>query len=174
MTSEIDLSEAIWPQLSDRRVVIAGGTGDVGEGLVRAWLRAGAQVIVPSRTEGTVERFLDAIGDLGRPDRLHFAIGDASGFDETRAMADRIEAEHGPVTDVIASLGGWWQGGPLWGARQKTGNAITSISRLPILPWRIAGPRACRKQAAINWCWAAVPCNPYRALRSSACSRPPC
>lgn len=114
MTSEIDLSEAIWPQLSDRRVVIAGGTGDVGEGLVRAWLRTGAQVIVPSRTAGKVERFLDAIGDLGRPGSLHFAIGDASGFDETRAMADRIEAEHGPVTDVIASLGGWWQGGPLW------------------------------------------------------------
>jgi 3-oxoacyl-[acyl-carrier protein] reductase len=114
MSKPIDLEQAFYPDLSDRRVVIAGGTGDVGEGIVRAWLKTGAKVIVPSRTEGKVTRFREVLGDVVDTDRLHFVTGSYAEFDEVEALATRITDEHGPVTDVIAALGGWWQGKPLW------------------------------------------------------------
>ncbi|AJE45826.1 SDR family NAD(P)-dependent oxidoreductase [Celeribacter indicus] len=114
MTETIDLDKALYPDLSERRVVIAGGTGDVGEGLVRAWLKTGAHVVVPSRSEGKVGEFRQALSDIGTPETLSFAVGDYTGFDAAQRMAERITAEHGPVTDVVASIGGWWQGKPLW------------------------------------------------------------
>ncbi|MFB0614013.1 MULTISPECIES: SDR family NAD(P)-dependent oxidoreductase [Erythrobacteraceae] len=114
MSSIIDLEKAGYPNLADRRVVIAGGTGDVGEGLLRSWLKTGAQVIVPSRTEGKVERFCEAISDLGEPANLHFVTGSYASFDEVDRLAQQIVDEHGPVTDVVAALGGWWQGKLLW------------------------------------------------------------
>ncbi|PRX09247.1 UNVERIFIED_ORG: 3-oxoacyl-[acyl-carrier protein] reductase [Martelella mediterranea] len=114
MTATIDLAKARYPDLSDRRVVIAGGTGDVGEGIVRTWLKTGAHVIVPSRTEGRVKRFREVLAEAGESEKLSFVTGDYTGFDSAQAMAGRITAEFGPVTDVIASIGGWWQGKTLW------------------------------------------------------------
>lgn len=144
MTETIDLNTAHYPDLQDRRVVIAGGTGDVGEGIVRAWLKAGAHVIVPSRTKSKVERFREALSDLGEPEKLDFAIGGYNSFDEAQAMAGHIVAEYGPVTDVIASIGGWWQGKPLWEVSNdewqryfvgmSTAHAATARAWIPRLP----------------------------------------
>lgn len=114
MATSIDLTQARYPDLSARRVVIAGGTGDVGEGIVRAWLKTGAHVIVPSRTEARVTEFREVLSDLGQPENLEFVTGDYTAFDQAQAMADRIAADFGPVTDVVAAIGGWWQGGALW------------------------------------------------------------
>lgn len=114
MNATIDPDKISYPDLSERRVVIAGGTGDVGEGIVRAWLKTGAEVIVPSRSESRVESFRQVLSDLGQPERLAFAVGDYGSFDSARTLAERIVAEHGPVTDVVAAIGGWWQGEPLW------------------------------------------------------------
>ncbi|MEW5423576.1 SDR family oxidoreductase [Amorphus sp. 3PC139-8] len=144
MTEIIDLQKATYPDLSDRRVVIAGGTGDVGEGVVRAWLKTGAQVVVPSRTEGKVERFREVLSDLGATETLNFVIGDYTGFDEAQATAERITADYGPVTDVVASIGGWWQGKPLWEISKEewqryfvdmtTAHAATARAWIPRLP----------------------------------------
>lgn len=114
MGETINLDKARYPDLGDRRVVIAGGTGDVGEGVVRAWLKTGAHVIVPSRTDDKVEQFRQVLSDLGEPENLSFVTGRYTGFDEARATAERILAEYGPVSDVVASIGGWWQGQSLW------------------------------------------------------------
>lgn len=119
MNEIIDLNKAQYPDLGDRRVVIAGGTGDVGEGVVRAWLKTGAHVIVPSRTEDKVERFRQVLSDLGESARLDFVTGAYTGFDEAQATAERIAAEYGAVTDVVASIGGWWQGRSLWEISQE-------------------------------------------------------
>lgn len=110
----IDLSKATYPDLLNHRVVIIGGTGSVGEGIVRAWLKTGAQVVIPSRTDSKVDRFREIIADGGAGENLHFATGDYTSFDGASAMAQKITQEFGPVTDVIASIGGWWQGKPLW------------------------------------------------------------
>lgn len=107
------------PSLAGRRIVVHGGTGGVGEGIVRAWLAAGANVVVPSRTEGRAARFRELIGEDAADGRLEMIIhnngqDDDGPFAGAEALAERIERELGPVTDVAASIGGWWQAGPLW------------------------------------------------------------
>ena len=114
MSTVIDLDRAVRPDLSGRRVVIPGGTGSVGEGIVRAWLAAGADVVVPSRTQGRADQFTEVLGELAGSPRLHLVVGDYTDFDTAEAMAARITGELGEVTDVVASIGGWWQGRPLW------------------------------------------------------------
>ena len=37
--------------LSEKKVVIFGGTGSVGEGILRSYLKSNALVIIPSRSE---------------------------------------------------------------------------------------------------------------------------
>lgn len=64
MTTSIDPSLCTRPELDSRRVVIIGGTGGVGEGIVRAWLTDGAEVIVPSRTEERATQLQQLVGDI--------------------------------------------------------------------------------------------------------------
>lgn len=140
----IDLKEALYPDLSNRRVVIVGGTGAVGEGIVRAWLKTGAHVIVPSRSKQKVERFRQVLADLDKPEKLDFVTGSYNDFDEAQTLAERITDEYGPVTDVVASIGGWWQGKSLWQiskdewqryfVNMTTAHISTARAWVPILP----------------------------------------
>lgn len=118
MSEKIALSEINIPNLKENRVVIIGGTGAVGEGIIRSWLQTGAQVIVPSRSEGRVAQFKEKIADLGAVPNLFFIVGGTSSFEDAEAMAERITNEFGPVTDVVASIGGWWRGGSLWEVKE--------------------------------------------------------
>jgi NAD(P)-dependent dehydrogenase (short-subunit alcohol dehydrogenase family) len=92
-------------------VLVPGGAGNVGEGIVRAFLDRGARVAVPSRSR---ER-LDALAARVREDhRSRFLpiAGDVGTPEGAAAVAGAVAA-HGPVTCVVAALGGWWQGLPL-------------------------------------------------------------
>ncbi len=95
-------------------VVIAGGTGAVGEGVVRAYLERGATVVVPSRSQGKVDRFRGVLGETGQSGRLHFLVQGYSTFADAEALANDVIAKFGRVDDVVASIGGWWAGKPLW------------------------------------------------------------
>lgn len=99
------------PDLTGRRVVVLGGTGGVGAGIVRAWLAAGASVVVPSRTQARLDELRSELGSDA--ERIEGIVGDYTSFEGALTMAERIGRES-PVTDVIASLGRWWHGGPLW------------------------------------------------------------
>ncbi|HEY0132663.1 MAG TPA: NAD(P)-dependent oxidoreductase, partial [Nannocystis sp.] len=56
-------------ELRDKRCLIAGGTGGVGEGIVRAFLNAGATVFVPSRSAAKLDALAGSIAAKPR-DRL--------------------------------------------------------------------------------------------------------
>lgn len=113
MTQERSEEGTTLPDLAGRRVVIAGGTGSVGEGIVATWLRAGADVIVPTRSVDK-GRQLEAFVGADAAERLHLVEGDYTSIDGAARMSERITAEHGNVDDVVASLGSWWQRAPLW------------------------------------------------------------
>lgn len=140
----IDIKKAIYPNLDNHRVVIVGGTGAVGEGIVRAWLKTKAHVIVPSRSEEKIERFQQVLLDLDNSEKLNFVTGSHNDFDEAQTMAKRITEEYGPVTDVVASIGGWWQGKPLWQISKDdwqryfinmtTAHVATARAWTPLLP----------------------------------------
>ncbi|NBB72200.1 MAG: SDR family NAD(P)-dependent oxidoreductase [Bacteroidetes bacterium] len=98
------------PSLQNKTVLIAGGAGDVGEGLARAFLAAGATVIVPSRSDEK----LDALRDrLDAHDRLVSWTGDVSSEIGATDLRNWIADAVGPLDAVVASLGSWWQGPPL-------------------------------------------------------------
>lgn len=94
--------------LSGKSVLIAGGTGQVGEGLVRQFLRADATVIVPSRNKTRLEELRDLLAGENTQNLItkHADVGSIEG---AQVLRDEINSLH----HVIASLGGWWQGKPL-------------------------------------------------------------
>ncbi|WP_432097024.1 SDR family NAD(P)-dependent oxidoreductase [Streptomyces sp. bgisy100] len=99
--------------LDGRVVVVPGGTGNVGEGIVRAFLRTGATVVVPGRSRERLDALAELIGPRpgGRLVPLHAGYGT---FDEATGIAERIVADHGRVDHVVPSIGGWWMGRTLW------------------------------------------------------------
>jgi 3-oxoacyl-[acyl-carrier protein] reductase len=96
--------------LHGKTVLIAGGAGEVGEGLVRAFLAAGATVVVPSRSREKLDALHSAVPT---PDRLTTKTADIGTANGAALLRDWIADEVGPLDAVVASLGGWWQGRPL-------------------------------------------------------------
>ena len=99
--------------LSDRRVVIPGGTGAVGEGVVRGYLAAGADVVVPTRSQQRAEEFRAMLGDAAT-EHLHLVTGDYTTFTGAEELAEEVARRLGGVDDVVAPIGGWWAGKRLW------------------------------------------------------------
>ena len=98
--------------LKDRVALIPGGAGEVGEGIVKAFLTAGATVVVPSRKP---ERLMDlqiSLGELGN-ERFVAVTADVGTPEGAHAVRQTILQRFGQLNAVVASLGGWWQGKPL-------------------------------------------------------------
>jgi NAD(P)-dependent dehydrogenase (short-subunit alcohol dehydrogenase family) len=102
------IARPAWAQsaadLDGRTVLVVGGTGGVGEGVVRALLDSGAQVLATSRDRGRADAFA---GRLAHP-RLHAEELDAlSGTfaDDVLELGRRYGAFDGVIV-TIASWGG--------------------------------------------------------------------
>ena len=94
------------------RVVVAGGTGGVGEGVVAAFARGGFEVFVPSRSEEKVASLLSAL-PLDARSHVHGEVVDTDHVSTIERYRDALVAGGGPIDAVVAALGGWWQGAPL-------------------------------------------------------------
>ncbi len=81
--------------------LITGGTSGIGLAIARAFLDAGATVVVNGRDE---ERGASAVSALAHP-RASFEAGDCSVAAEARAVVDRVVAVHGRLTILVASGG---------------------------------------------------------------------
>jgi NAD(P)-dependent dehydrogenase (short-subunit alcohol dehydrogenase family) len=101
------------PDLTGRRVLVPGGTGGVGEGVVRAYLAAGAAVVVPTRSDARGQQLRDALGPVADTPRLHLPTHDATTFAGAEELGAQMQARLGGIDDVVAPIGGWWHGGPL-------------------------------------------------------------
>lgn len=97
------------PDLSGRRVLVPGGTGGVGEGIVRRYLAAGAEVIVPTRSQQRADEFLTVLGDQA-DEHLHLIVHDYSSFSAAEELAEQVMHFRGGIDSVIAPIGGWWAG----------------------------------------------------------------
>lgn len=108
-----DHSSSAVPDLSGRRVLVPGGTGGVGEGVVRRYLAAGADVVVPTRGERRAQEFREVLGDAAT-DRLHLVVHDYTSFAGAEHLAAEMERGLGGIDDVVASIGGFLAGRRLW------------------------------------------------------------
>lgn len=106
-------------QLEKKRVLVAGGTGDVGVGIVGALLAQGASVLVPVRSPDKAERLRTGLN--GNAAGLRTIPGDVGSVEGAAAVAERIEE---PLDGVVASLGGWWQGPALTEVDAATWEAV--------------------------------------------------
>lgn len=88
-------------------VVVTGATGNVGWGAARAFLDAGAEVVTPIRDDASRARLgLSAPG-------LHVVTADVSTEAGAEALARFVEERFGRLDHVVASIGPWWQKGPV-------------------------------------------------------------
>ena len=110
--------------LHGKTVLIAGGAGEVGEGLVRAFLDEGATVVVPSRTRKKLDALRSAVPNPARLITKTADIGTANG---AVLLRDWIADEVGPLDAVVASIGGWWQGRPLTDVPLDTWHAVLDM-----------------------------------------------
>lgn len=95
--------------LSGRRVIVPGGTGAVGEGVVRRYLAAGADVVVPTRSQDRSDEFAALLGDAASA-RLHLVVHDYTTFAGAADLVAQTTHFLGGVDDVVAPIGGWWAG----------------------------------------------------------------
>jgi 3-oxoacyl-[acyl-carrier protein] reductase len=88
--------------MDGQRVLVGGGTGNVGRHLVRALLEAGAEVVVPSRSRARLEELATTLeGDLRG--RLVPVLGDLTADSGSRDLLARTL----PLDGAVASLGGF-------------------------------------------------------------------
>jgi NAD(P)-dependent dehydrogenase (short-subunit alcohol dehydrogenase family) len=133
--------------LSGRHVLIPGGTGGVGEGAVRAYLTAGAQVVVPTRTQERADEFRALLG-AAASERLHLVVHDYTTFTGAEALVATAAELLGSVDDVVAPIGGWWWGKPLWEIDEADWQAaFVDLTTAHMAVVRAALPRMTRQGA---------------------------
>jgi len=110
--------------------LIAGGAGNVGEGIVRAFLKEGATVFVPSRTEENLVRLQERLGAFDHQ-RLITQVGNIGTEEGARRIRDYIENSFNRLDCVVASLGGLWQGSALTEVSIDTWNFILENNITP-------------------------------------------
>jgi NAD(P)-dependent dehydrogenase (short-subunit alcohol dehydrogenase family) len=90
--------------LTDKTLIVAGATGNVGPFVVRALLERGATVGVPSRSPAKLEELRPEVDGAG-VDRLHLFQGDLGDERDAERLARRITAEIGEPDGVLAAMG---------------------------------------------------------------------
>jgi NAD(P)-dependent dehydrogenase (short-subunit alcohol dehydrogenase family) len=89
----------------DRVVIITGGSHGIGEGCVRVFAAAGANVIFCARNEGESAALVDELNRLGRG-QVEFAKCDVSRVEEIEALIQGSAARHGRL-DCLINNAGW-------------------------------------------------------------------
>lgn len=91
--------------MAGRTALVAGGTGSVGRMAVRAFLEAGATVVVPSRSEDKVTHLREDLEQQHPSDRLITIVGNLSDERDAVRVRDEVQQRAGPLDAVVASLG---------------------------------------------------------------------
>ncbi|WP_243062494.1 SDR family oxidoreductase [Humibacter sp. RRB41] len=143
------MSETPWttPELIGHRVLVPGGTGAVGGGVVRAFLAAGAEVIVPTRSEERSIEFRTLLGAVA-DERLHLIVHDYTSFAGAQDLVEQIVHFRGGLDSVVAPIGGWWQGRTLAEVTEEDWHAaFTELATTHMAVLRAALPRLSDKGA---------------------------
>ena len=94
-------------KLAGKIAYIAGGTGNVGEGIVRAFLKEGATVITSSRKQENLQQLRELLKDTDT-DRLITMTADLGDITSTEQLRDEILDKCECLDAVVASIGGTW------------------------------------------------------------------
>src|ERR1700679_3698340 len=102
---------------SGQVVLVAGGTGALGQAVSIAFLEEGATVVVTYRRESTFEALLQAAG--AHAARLEgyslYVTNDAA----VQQMVSSVATKHGRLDGLTNALGGYAAGQKLWETEPK-------------------------------------------------------
>ena len=93
-----------------QRSVVFGATGNVGWGAAKAFLRAGAEVLLPTRSSEGAQRLQEELSAEGQVKALVVDVSEPGGAD---TLTREVERRFGAPDHVFASMGPWWQKGPI-------------------------------------------------------------
>jgi NAD(P)-dependent dehydrogenase (short-subunit alcohol dehydrogenase family) len=88
--------------------IVAGGTGTVGEAIVKTFLQEGARVIVPSRSREAIDRLRAYLADAPT-ERLTTLLGNIADVHDAQRLRDEIVTRFDHYDSVVAALGGTWE-----------------------------------------------------------------
>lgn len=109
--------------LKGRVALIAGGAGNVGKGIVRAFLDEGAIVVVPSRSAEKLESLRDRLGTLAT-NRFVPLVAQTDNLEGAASLRYEVLDRFGHLDVVVASLGGWNQAGAMTGISMEAWNRV--------------------------------------------------
>ncbi len=116
-------------KLDGKIALVAGCAGNVGEGVVRSFLKAGATVVVPSRSAEKLEQLRGYLGELAT-ERFVPLAGEVGRLESAERLRDEILSKFGRLDAVVASLGGWWHGN--LSSRASAGGNVAAVPRTAI------------------------------------------
>ncbi|WP_045746875.1 SDR family NAD(P)-dependent oxidoreductase [Actinoplanes rectilineatus] len=94
-------------ELKGYDTVVVGGTGNVGYFLVDGFLRAGARVLVPSRSTANVDRLRSRLGSAA--DRLVPVLGDIGTADGAVQVQEQVRQLSSELFAVASAPASWHQ-----------------------------------------------------------------
>lgn len=108
--------------MSQKTVLVFGGSGIVGQGAIRALLEKAYRVVAVFRDAESADK---AKSRLGNPSENTFVsvLGTLDSDEAASALRDSVN-KAGEITDVLASIGGWWQKGPILQQSLEEYNAV--------------------------------------------------
>ncbi len=91
--------------LTDRVVVLTGGTSGIGEAAARLYATLGATLVIIARNPSKAQQLLTQITLSSGNEAIHTVIGDLGNRDDVHRIAQEI-AQRFPVVDVLAHNAG--------------------------------------------------------------------
>ncbi|RUS15449.1 hypothetical protein BC937DRAFT_92426 [Endogone sp. FLAS-F59071] len=90
--------------------LVAGATGNIGSGAVRAFLDQGAKVIALSRSQSSLDKLSKTLQAYNTPtDNLITYVADVGKDEDLAKLANDIKANKYPAPDhIVSSSGPWW------------------------------------------------------------------
>jgi len=99
-------------EFAGRIVLVAGGTGGLGRAVSRAFLDAGATVVVTYRTRAELDALIVAAGTAAA--RLDGREADVTREADARTLIADIVTRHGRLDALVNAVGGYTGGAKLW------------------------------------------------------------
>jgi NAD(P)-dependent dehydrogenase (short-subunit alcohol dehydrogenase family) len=107
-------------------VVIAGGTGALGQALTRSFLEDGAVVLVPYREQAGFDALASSAHDL--PGQLEGHQIDVTAIASVRSLIDDAVGRLGGVHVLVNTVGGYSGGVPVWQLERSSLDNMLSMN----------------------------------------------
>lgn len=115
------------PERFQRKVVlVAGGTGGLGQAVSLAFLAEGATVAVTSRDHSKLEPLLSAAG--AKAASIHGFAADATSDSAATELITSVISQFGRMDILVNTIGGYSGGAPLWETGPETLERMLSLN----------------------------------------------